>query len=104
MTTSDLWINDLSGGQSLGQHGGLISPATSVAGVLWDFINAGKAKAKAGHFNVADLESNVSGDLLIEIFTETERRTGRPLIESDGRRSIECVTPEHLYEVVWIEF
>jgi hypothetical protein len=33
-----------------------------------------------------------------------ERRTGHPLIESDGRRSIECVTPEHIYEVVFIEF
>jgi hypothetical protein len=33
-----------------------------------------------------------------------ERRTGRPLIESDGRRSIECVTREHIYEVVFIEF
>jgi hypothetical protein len=33
-----------------------------------------------------------------------ERRTGRPLIESDGRRSIECVTHEHIYEVVFIEF
>jgi hypothetical protein len=33
-----------------------------------------------------------------------ERRTGRPLIESDGRRSTECVTPDHIYEVVFIEF
>jgi hypothetical protein len=33
-----------------------------------------------------------------------ERRTWRPLIESDGRRSIECVTPEHIYEIVFIEF
>ena len=28
----------------------------------------------------------------------------RPLIESDGRLSIECVTPEHIYEVAFIEF
>ena len=28
----------------------------------------------------------------------------RPLIESDGRLSIECVAPEHIYEVVFIEF
>ncbi len=33
-----------------------------------------------------------------------ERRTGRPLIESDWRRSTECVTPDHIYEIVFIEF
>jgi hypothetical protein len=33
-----------------------------------------------------------------------ERRTGRQLIESDRRRRTECVTPDHIYEVVFIEF
>jgi len=45
------------------------------------------------------LFSRCSADALV-----AERRTGRPLIESDGRRSTECVTPDHIYEVVFIEF
>ena len=45
------------------------------------------------------LFSRCSADALV-----AERRTGHPLIESDGRRSIECVTPDHIYEVVFIEF
>ena len=43
--------------------------------------------------------SRCSADALV-----AEHRTWRPLIESDGRRSIECVTPDHIYEVVFIEF
>ena len=45
------------------------------------------------------LFSRCSADALV-----AERQTGHPLIEADGRRSIECVTPDHIYEVVFIEF
>jgi len=29
---------------------------------------------------------------------------GGALIESDGRRSTDCVIPDHIYEVIFIEF
>lgn len=103
MTTTDLWITDLSGGPSLGQHGGGVSPAGYVSDVLLDFIRSGKATAKPGHAHPADLELDISGHLLIEVFAETERRTGQALIEGDGRRSIECVAPDHLYHAVYLD-
>ena len=94
MTTTDLWIKNLSGGRSLGQHGGLISSASQVAWVLLDFIKAGKATAHPDHHDVTDIESIVSGDVLIEIFREAEKQTGTTLLERDGHPSIQCVNRE----------
>ena len=104
MTTTDLWIKNLSGGRSLGQHGGLISSASQVAWVLLDFIDAGKAVAHPEHCDVTDIESTVSGDLLIEILRETEKRTGETLLERNGDSSIQCVNSDDTYEIRFIEF
>ena len=104
MTTTDLWIRDLSGGRHLGQHGGLFSAALDVASVLLDFINEGRVTTTNGQFDVTNIESRMSGELLIEVFLETERRSGTELTESDGRRSVECVSPDHVYEIKYIEF
>ncbi len=103
MTTTDLWIADLSSGKRLGQHGGLFSPALDVASVLLDLINAGKLTPN-GPVNVTNIELRMRGHQLIEVFLETERQTGRTLTESNGRRSTDCVTPGHLYEVAYSEF
>lgn len=104
MTTSDLWITNLSGGPSLYQHGGLFGPASEVAWVLLDFIEAGKAEAHPDHAGVTDLESTVSGDLLLEILHEAERQSGKTLVESDGHATIQRVDREHRYRIAFIEF
>ena len=97
--TTDLWVKDLSGGRGLRQHGGLFGTASDVAYVLWDFIKAGKATAHPDHAEVIDIESTVSGELLIEMLRVTERNTGRRLTESDGSRSIDCVDRTHRYHI-----
>ncbi|RDH76905.1 hypothetical protein DVS77_18910 [Mycolicibacterium moriokaense] len=104
MTTTDLWITNLSGGRSLGQHGGLISSASQVAWVLRDFIDAGKASAHPDHCSITDIESTVSGDVLIDIFRETEKRTGTTLLEGDNHGSIDCVNKGDTYRIRFIEF
>jgi hypothetical protein len=104
MTTTDLWIKDLSGGRSLAQHGGLFGPASDVAHVLLDFIKAGRATAHPDHADVVDLESTVSGDLLIDLLRETEKRTDRSLTEADGSPTMNCVNRSHRYQIRFIEF
>src|SRR4051812_21051825 len=104
MTTSDLWIKNVSGGRSLGRHGGLISSASEVAWVLLDFIDAGRATTHQDHRDVTDIEATVTGDLLIEIFRETEKRTGKTLLERDGHPSIQCVNEDDTYHIQFIEF
>ncbi|MCP9274004.1 hypothetical protein [Mycolicibacterium arenosum] len=104
MTTTDLWIKDLSGGRGLRQRGGLFGPASDVAYVLWDFIKAGKATAHPDHAEVIDIESTVSGELLIKMLRVTERSTGKRLTESDRSRSVDCVDPTHHYRIRYIEF
>ena len=94
----------MSGGRSLGQHGGLISSASHVAWVLLDFIKAGKATAHPDHCGITDIESTVSGEVLIEVFRETEKRTGETLFERDGHPSIQCVNNDDTYQIVFIEF
>lgn len=104
MTTTDLWITDLSGGRGLHQHGGLFGAASDVAYVLQDFIKAGKATAHLDHAEVIDIESTVSGELLLEMLRVTERSTGKRLTESDGSLSVDCVDPTHRYCIRYIEF
>ncbi len=100
MTTTDLWIRNLSGGRSLSQHGGLISSASQVAWVLLDFIDTGKATAHPDHCEITDLESM----LLIEILRETEKRTGTTLLERNGHSSIQCVNEGDTYRIRFSEF
>jgi hypothetical protein len=104
MTTTDLWITNLSGGQSLYQHGGLFGSASDVALTLVDFIEAGRATAHPDHNGVTDLESTVSGDLPLELLRETEKRTTKPLIERDGHSSIQRIHTDHCYRIRFIEF
>src|SRR6476660_2342514 len=104
MTTSDLWITNLSGGRSLSRHGGLISSASQVAWVLLDFIAAGNATAHPDHCDISDIDSTVSGDVLIEVFRETEKHTGRTLLEEDGHSTIEYVNQDDTYRIRFIEF
>lgn len=104
MTTTDLWITNLSGGPSLRQHGGLFGSASEVAWTLMDFIEAGRATASPDHAGVTDLESTVSGELLLELLRETEKRTTEPLKEGDGHPSIPRVHSDHRYRIRYIEF
>lgn len=104
MTTTDLWITNLSGGPSLHQHGGLFGPASDVAWVLLDFIQAGNATAHPDHAAVSDLESTVAGDVLIELLHEAETRSGTTLLEGDGHPTIQRVNREHRYRIQFIEF
>lgn len=104
MTTTDLWIRNLSGGRSLYQHGGLSGPALDTASVLLDFIAEGKATAHPDHHDVCDIESVMSGAVLLELLRETEKRSGRQLVESDGVPTISCVVTGHRYEITYIEF
>jgi hypothetical protein len=41
---------------------------------------------------------------LMEIFTETEKRTGKTLLERDGHPSIQCVNEDDTYHIRFIEF
>jgi hypothetical protein len=104
MTTTDLWITNLSGGQSLHLHGGLFGPASAVAWVLMDFIAAGRATAHPDHADVADLEATVSGNLLVELLQETARRSTKPPTEGDGHDIVHRVNREHRYRIRFIEF
>ena len=104
MTTSDLWITNLSGGQSLHLHGGLFGPASDVAYVLMNFIKAGEATAHPDHASITGLESTVSGDLLIELLRETEKRTAKPPTEGDGHASTQRVNRDYRYRIRSIEF
>jgi hypothetical protein len=97
-------MTNLSGGQSLHQHGGLFGPASAVAWALLDFIKAGRATAHPNHAGVADLESTVSGGLLVEIIREAEKRTGRRLLEEDGSATIGRVNRTDRYCIRFIEF
>jgi hypothetical protein len=69
-----------------------------------DFIDAGRATTHRDHRDVTDIEAAVTGDLLIEIFTETEKRTGKTLLERDGHPSIQCVNEDDTYHIRFIEF
>jgi hypothetical protein len=104
MTTTDLRITNLSGGQSLHLHGGLFGPASDVAYVLMDFITAGKVTAHPDHAGVTDLAATVSGDLLIELLRETEKRTAKPPTEGDAHASTQRVNRDHRYRIRSIEF
>jgi hypothetical protein len=97
-------MTNLSGGQSLRQHGGLFGPASAVAWVLLDFVKAGRATAHPHHAGVTDLESTVSGGLLAEIIREAEKRTGRTLLEEDGSATIGRVNRTDRYCIRFIEF
>ncbi|MDO3634443.1 hypothetical protein [Mycolicibacterium arseniciresistens] len=101
MTTSDLWIKNLSGGQSLGQHGGMVSHASYVAWVVLDFIAADRVDAR---YAITDIDTVVSGELLLEIFHEAEKQYGVTLTERDGERSIDCVSADDTYRVLFTEF
>jgi hypothetical protein len=98
-----MWITDLSGGPDLYQGS---NAALDVAVVLTDFIKSGKATANPGHDGICNVETTVGGHILIEAFVEAERRNPRLRLiqKEDGRRSSECVTPEHTYKVSYIEF
>lgn len=104
MTTTELWIRNLSGGRSLSQHGGLSGPALDVAAVLLDFIAAGKATAHPEHRDICDIESVMSGSDLHELLRETEKRSGKQLVESDGDPTLSCVEMSHRYRITYIEF
>jgi hypothetical protein len=104
MTTTDLWITNLSGGPSLYQGGGLFSPGADVAWVLLDFVKAGRATLHPDHADVANLQSTVSGSLLIELFVEAEKQTGKRLTERDGEPSINRINPDDVYQINFIEF
>jgi hypothetical protein len=102
MTTFDMWITDLSGAPGLYHRG---SSALDVAIVLSDFITSGKATANPGHDGITSVETTVPGHILIEAFAEAERQNPGRLIQNEGgRRSSECVTPEHRYKVSYVEF
>ena len=103
MTTTDLWIKNLSGGRSMHQSGGLFGPASDIARTLEDFVAAGRAMLHPDHTDICDLESTMSGDVLIELLRETESRTSR-LLEQDGTSTIDAVHNDHQYEVRFIEF
>jgi hypothetical protein len=81
-----------------------VRPASDVAYVLMDFIKAGRATAHPDHADVVDLESTVSGDVLIDLLRETEKRTDRSLTEADGRPTINCVNQSHRYQIRFIEY
>ena len=101
MTTSDLWIKNLSGGRRLGQHGGMVSHASYVAWVVLDFIEAGRVDAR---YDITDIDAVTTGELLIEIFREAEKQYGVTLTERDGQRSIDCVSADDIYHVLFTEF
>ena len=44
------------------------------------------------------------GGLLIEIFRETKKQIGRPLLERDGHSSIQRVDKDDTYRIDFIEF
>jgi hypothetical protein len=69
-----------------------------------DFIEAGRATAHPDHSGVTDLESTVSGELLLELLRETEKRTTEPLKGGDGHPSIQRVHSDHRYRISYIEF
>lgn len=104
MTTTELWIKNLSGGRSLYQHGGLFGPAIDVASVLLDFIAAGKATAHPDHHDVCDIESVMTGTELLELLREAETRSGRKLVESNGNSTVSSVVTGHRYQITYIEF
>ena len=104
MTTTDLWITNLSGGRSLYQHGGLFGPAIDVASVLLNFIAEGRVSAHPDHHDGCDIESEMSGESLIELLKETEARTGHKLRERDGTLTVSHVESDDSYRIVYIEF
>lgn len=104
MTTTDLWITNLSGGRSLYQHGGLFGPALDVSSVLLDFIAVGKATAHPDDHDICDIESVMSSAELLELLREAEKQFGRQLVESDGTPTVSCVVTGHRYRVTYIEF
>jgi hypothetical protein len=107
MTTYDLWITDLSGGPSLDHHG---YSALDVAMVLTDFINSGKATADPEHDGITNVETTIGGIVLLEAFAEVDRQQkkrygGQSTVGDDTRRrTSESVTPEHSYNVRYLEF
>lgn len=103
MTFSDLWVDDLTGGTTLHQEGYLTGPAVELSTVLLEFIKATRAMVNLDHNFVADVEMTITGDQLVEAFVETEKRSGITLTEADGRRSVDCVNPDHTYRCWFVE-
>jgi hypothetical protein len=98
----DMSMKDLSGGPDLYQVG---NAAAHVAWVLSDFITAGNATANVGHDGTVNVETTVSGRILIEVIAEAEREYSwsRPIQNEDGRRTSTSLTPGHTYKVSYVE-
>ena len=105
MTTYDFWINDLDrsrGGPTLSRSG-RGDFANHLGWTLWDFIRDGRAPKDPQYCHVTHLKTVISGDVLAEVFRETERVKKCVLRQSDGTRSVGLIDSAHRYEITFIE-
>lgn len=106
MTTFDFWVTDLDaprGGAALSRSG-RDAHAHYLGWTLWEFLGTGRAPRDPKHCNVADIKTVVSGEVLAEIFRETERTQECVLRLPDGRSSVDVIDPAHRYEITFLEF